>query len=57
MPYDRPGSLEPDQVYALLAYLLYLNGLVARDARIDAATLSALRMPNRDGFIRLYPTR
>jgi S-disulfanyl-L-cysteine oxidoreductase SoxD len=31
--------------------VLFLNGLVAETATIDAAALTALKMPNRDGFI------
>lgn len=51
MPMNQPQSLDNDEAYALTAYLLHLNGLVAAQTRMDAATLSAVRMPNRDGFI------
>jgi len=51
MPYDHPGSLTPDEVYAITAYVLSLNGIVADDAILDAASLPAVRMPNRDGFV------
>jgi cytochrome c len=50
MPYTAPQSLTPDQVYAVTAYVLYLNGIVAADATLDAASLPKVRMPNRDGF-------
>jgi len=50
-PFDEPGSLTPDQVYAVTAYLLYLNGIVRVDEVIDANTLPRVRMPNRDGFV------
>lgn len=50
MPFDAPQSLSNDEVYAVSAYLLHLNGVVASDASLDAATLAAVRMPNRDGF-------
>lgn len=50
MPYTAPGSLSHAQTYALTAYLLHLNGIVDADAVLDADTLPALRMPNRDGF-------
>lgn len=53
MPMDAPWSLSDDEVYAVSAYLLHLNGLVAADATLDAATLAALRMPNADGFDRV----
>jgi cytochrome c len=51
MPLNAPQSLSNDDVYAVCAYLLYLNGLVSEDAVIDARTLIDLKMPNRNGFI------
>jgi len=50
MPLDSPQSLTPDEVYAVTAYTLHLNGIVKADAVLDAASLAAIRMPNRDGF-------
>jgi len=52
MPQAVPGSLAPGEVYALVAYLLYLNHLVPADAVMDAATLPRVRMPARDRFVR-----
>jgi cytochrome c len=52
MPMDRPGSLRADEVYALTAYLLFLNDLVDADMRIDRETLPRIIMPARDRFIR-----
>ncbi|NIV49392.1 MAG: c-type cytochrome [Gammaproteobacteria bacterium] len=51
MPMDAPQSLSNNEVYALTAYIYHLNGLVEKDATVDAASLSAMKMPNRDGFI------
>ena len=51
MPYNSPQSLMPDQVYAVTAYLLHLNGIVGTDAVMDAETLPKVQMPNRNGFI------
>ena len=51
MPFNAPQSLSPDQVYAVTAYVLYLNGIVPADATMDAASLPKVRMPNRDGFV------
>ncbi len=51
MPFQAPGSLTDDQVYALTAYILRLNGIVPEDAVLDAASLPKVRMPNRDGFV------
>jgi cytochrome c len=51
MPYDRPGSLTPDEVYAVTAYVLHLNGITAERDVLSQTTLPAVRMPNRDGFV------
>jgi S-disulfanyl-L-cysteine oxidoreductase SoxD len=50
-PFDSPGSLTPDQVYAVTAYLLHLNGILGEGDRLDATTLPQVKMPNRDGFV------
>jgi cytochrome c len=52
MPWTLPGSLEPEEVYALVAYLLFLNEIVPEDAVLDAATLPRVVMPARDRFVR-----
>jgi cytochrome c len=51
MPFDRPGLLSPPEVYAAVAYVLHLNGLVTEDQVMDGATLPKVKMPNRDGFV------
>jgi len=51
MPQNAPQSLSNDDVYAVSAYILSLNGLVAADATLDAKSLAAIRMPNRDRFV------
>ena len=50
MPQNLPGSLQDDEVYALTAYLLYLNGIVPEDAVMDAETLADIRMPAQGNF-------
>jgi hypothetical protein len=55
MPYDSPGSLSANEVYALTAFLLERNGVIEASARLDAASLPAVRMPNRDGFESAWP--
>ena len=55
MPYLLPQTLSDDEVYALTAYLLFLNGIIAEDEVMDAQTLPAVHMPNRDNFILAYP--
>jgi mono/diheme cytochrome c family protein len=51
MPYPRPGSLTPDETYAVTAFILYLNGIVDEKAELNEATLPRVKMPNRDGFV------
>jgi len=51
MPQLTPGSLTADQTYAVIAYLLHLNGIVEEDAEMNATTLSQVRMPARDKFV------
>jgi len=50
-PVDEPGSLTPDQVYAVTAYLLFMNGIIGETDVLDARALPQVRMPNRDGFV------
>jgi mono/diheme cytochrome c family protein len=50
MPFDRPGSLAPDEVYALTAYLLSENQIIAANEVIDARSLPKVNMPNAAGF-------
>lgn len=51
MPMDRPLTLTADEVYAVTAYLLNLDGLVPADAVMDQQSLPRVQMPNRDGFV------
>lgn len=51
MPYNAPQSLSADEVYAVTAYLLHLNGIVPADTVLDATSLPQVRMPNRAGFV------
>jgi S-disulfanyl-L-cysteine oxidoreductase SoxD len=50
MPLNESKSLTNDEVYAVVAYILQLNGIVGENDTIDAQTLPRVRMPNRDGF-------
>jgi S-disulfanyl-L-cysteine oxidoreductase SoxD len=52
MPLNDPKSLRDDEVYAVVAYILQLNGVIGENDTMDAQTLPAVRMPNRDGFVR-----
>ena len=51
MPWTRPGSLTPDEVYAVTAYVLFLNAVIMETDVLDATTLPKVRMPNRDRFL------
>src|SRR3979409_2296114 len=51
MPLNESKTLSNDEVYALAAYLLQLNGVIGESDRMDAQTLPKVRMPNRDGFV------
>ena len=51
MPQNAPQSLDDNDVYAVSAYILHLNGLLPADARLDAKTLTAIKMPNRSMFV------
>jgi len=55
MPFNAPQSLTPDQVYAVSAYVLHLNGVVPDGAVLDAGTLPRVVMPNRNGFVPADP--
>jgi mono/diheme cytochrome c family protein len=51
MPFDQPGLLKPPEVYAVVAYILNLNGIIGTDQVMDAKSLPKVKMPNRDGFV------
>jgi S-disulfanyl-L-cysteine oxidoreductase SoxD len=55
MPLNAPQSLTPDEVYAVSAYVLFLNGIVPQDTTLDSGALAKIKMPNRDGFVSAYP--
>lgn len=50
-PIDEPGLFSADQVYAVTAYLLFLNDIIGETDVLDANTLVQIRMPNRDGYV------
>jgi len=51
MPFNAPDSLSNDQVYSVTAYILSEAKIVPPDTMLDAVSLAAVKMPNRDGFI------
>jgi cytochrome c len=54
MPYQTPGSLSSDEIYAVTAYLLFVNDIVAADTEMNAESLPRVKMPNRDNFVWGY---
>jgi cytochrome c len=57
MPYIQPHSLRDDEVYAVTAYLLHLNGIIGESEEMNAQTLPKVKMPNQANFIVVYPSR
>lgn len=54
MPLQSPGVLSNDELYAVTAYLLFVNDVIGENVTIDASTLPAVEMPNRDNFEWAY---
>ena len=55
MPVPKPGSLTHDEVYSLVAFLLYRNGIIQEADVMDAQSLPKVQMPNRNGFLPAKP--
>jgi cytochrome c len=55
MPFNAPQSLTPDETYGVVAYVLFLDHIVPRDAVMNARSLARVRMPNRNGFVDTDP--
>lgn len=55
MPANKPGSLTHDEVYAVVAFLFYRNGIIQESDVLDAKSLPKVQMPNRDGFVPAVP--
>ncbi len=55
MPWTQPGTLTPDEAYAVTAYILYLNKIVGEADVLDQATLPKVRMPHRDDMFPVRP--
>jgi mono/diheme cytochrome c family protein len=57
MPWPQPKSLTNDEVYAVTAYILALNKIIADSDVMNAETLPKVQMPNRNGFVSRYPDK
>jgi S-disulfanyl-L-cysteine oxidoreductase SoxD len=55
MPVPNPGSLTPNEVYALVAVLYYWNGIIKETDVMDEKSLPKVEMPNRNGFVPALP--
>jgi len=55
MPLPNPQSLQNDEAYALVAYILSIDNIVPKDAVLDAQSLPKVQMPNRSGFVNWEP--
>jgi cytochrome c len=51
MPWGQGGSLKPDEVYALAAFLLFKNGIIKEAEVMAARSLPQVVMPNRNGYV------
>ena len=50
MPLGLEGTLKPDEVYSLTAYLLFLNKVIPEDEVLDKQSLPKVKMPIGDQF-------
>ena len=55
MPYNESKTLTNDELYAVAAYILQLNGIIGENDTMNAQTLPKVPMPNRDGFVAFVP--
>ncbi len=53
MPLGMEGSLTPDEVYSIVAYLLFINDVIEEDVVLDQDSLPKIEMPNRNNFARV----
>ena len=57
MPYQSPGILSNDEIYALSAYILYINNIIDEKEIITQKTIVDVEMPNSQNFIWAYPKK
>ena len=51
MPFGKEGSLTPNEVYAITAFILYKNDVIPEDQVVDAKNLPQIKMPNQNGYV------
>ncbi len=52
MPYGEAQSLEPDEVYSIIAYILYMNDLIDDEFELSDTSFTTVRLPNEKNFIQ-----
>lgn len=52
MPFDTPGVLTNDQLYAVVAFILFKNGIIKETDEMNRETLPRVKMPNAGGFVK-----
>lgn len=50
MPPDQPGSLQVNQIYGVVAFILFRGGIIGADEVMNTTSLPKVKMPNRAGF-------
>jgi S-disulfanyl-L-cysteine oxidoreductase SoxD len=53
MPLGKEGTLTANEVYALTAYLLFMNQVIPEDEVLDKQSLPKVKMPIGDEYARL----
>jgi cytochrome c len=51
MPRGQSGTLTPNEVYAVTAFILYKSNIIQEGDILDQKTLPKVQMPNRNGFV------
>jgi cytochrome c len=51
MPLNKEGTLKPDEVYALTAFLLFKNGVIPEEQVVNEKNLAQIKMPNQNGYV------
>src|SRR5215813_11488635 len=54
MPLGNEGTLTPNEVYALTAYLLFVNQVIAEDEVLDKQSLPKVKMPIGDEYAKMH---
>ncbi|NQU60389.1 MAG: cytochrome c, partial [Rhodospirillales bacterium] len=51
MPFNAPGSMSNNDIYAVVAYILAEGGIIDKKTTMNAKAIAKVKMPNRNGFI------